>query len=124
MSSRPPALCAIALALLVACGGSHGDDGDDADDDDGPGDGDAALADATGTDGAALDAAAIDAAAIAARPPDAAVDAMADAAPTTQNHIHTQVSNTCVMTVTPMSITVPADQTAYFDWHNHSVDYP
>lgn len=40
------------------------------------------------------------------------------------HHIHIDVSNTCAMTVSPTSITIPAGQTAYFDWHNHSRDYP
>jgi hypothetical protein len=41
-----------------------------------------------------------------------------------EHHIHIQVDNFCNMTVSPIEITIPADQTAYFDWHNHSVDYP
>jgi hypothetical protein len=33
------------------------------------------------------------------------------------------VSNTCVMTVSPTEITIPAGQTAYFCWRNQSADY-
>ncbi|HVV86714.1 MAG TPA: hypothetical protein VHE35_26835, partial [Kofleriaceae bacterium] len=106
-----------AAALTAACGGSHGDD------DTGDSTGDAAIDDAAASDGAAADAAATDGPANDARPVDAPVDAMPDAPATTMNHVHIQVSNTCAMTVTPPSIDVPADQTAYFDWHNHSVDY-
>lgn len=43
--------------------------------------------------------------------------------PRSDHHIHIHVSNTCVMRVDPTEITIPAGQTAYFDWHNHSRDY-
>ncbi|AKF04603.1 5'-nucleotidase [Sandaracinus amylolyticus] len=33
------------------------------------------------------------------------------------------VSNTCVMSVSPREITIPAGQTAYFCWRNRSRDY-
>lgn len=54
--------------------------------------------------------------------PDSGVDA--GPPPRADHHIHIHVSNTCVMRVDPIEITVPAGQTAYFDWHNHSRDYP
>jgi hypothetical protein len=124
MVSRPrPALLACVLAATVAaaaCGGS-----DDGDDGDGDGPDDAAIGDGAGSDGlppdaAVEDAATVDAPVVDARP----LDAMVDAPPITDHHVHIQVSNTCVMTVTPLEITVPPNQTAYLDWHNHSVDYP
>lgn len=34
------------------------------------------------------------------------------------------VSNTCVMAVTPTEITVPSGQSVLIDWYNRSVDYP
>src|SRR5262245_60421200 len=77
--------------------------------------------DAAATDGAQ----AVDASELGA--PDAApADASSpDVLPaSSDNHIHIYISNTCVMSVSPTEITVPPDQTAYFDWHNHSVDYP
>jgi len=49
---------------------------------------------------------------------DAGVAARAD------HHVHIEVSNTCVMRVTPTELRVPRGQTAYLDWHNHSRDYP
>lgn len=55
-------------------------------------------------------------------PPDAGADA--GTPPRSDHHIHIEVDNFCRMTVTPREITIPADQTAYFDWHNHSRDYP
>ncbi len=39
-------------------------------------------------------------------------------------HVHIDVSNTCNMTVSPTTLTVPAGQQVNIDWHNHSVDYP
>lgn len=120
-------LVLVALALASACGGDDGGGGHD----------DAAVADAavadtgpdgSGSDGPVTDGPRVDGpatdAAVDGRPLDAGVDAMVDASPTTDNHIHIQVSNTCAMTVTPTSITVPPNQTAYFDWHNHSTSYP
>jgi len=115
------ALAALAILAPAACGGDDGD-GDGAPDD-------AALTDARDGgdrhDAADLDAPPADAAPIDARPVDARpIDATPDAPARTDNHIHISVSNTCVMAVSPTSITIPPDQTAYFDWHNHSVDYP
>ena len=114
---------AIVLCLAAAaCGGDgHGDDDDDdprrdAALDDGAGGGDATPDDAAVIDGSLIDARALD-----ARPLDAAIDAIP---PTSDTHVHIMVSNTCAMTVSPTSITIPPNQTAYFDWHNHSVDYP
>lgn len=97
---------------------------------------DAALADASVADASAepLDAGARDSG--AAPPVDAGRDAGpapardagpppdAGTPPRADHHIHIEVDNFCRMTVTPMEITVPPDQTAYFDWHNHSADYP
>jgi hypothetical protein len=107
------------VIALAACGGGGGDDGDDDDD--------------VATVDAMTDAATIDAGADCCVSSDAAIDAATDAAtdapmidavpPTSDNHIHIYVSNTCVETVSPTEITVPANQTAYFDWHNHSADY-
>ena len=37
--------------------------------------------------------------------------------------MHIDVDNFCNMTVDPTEITIPAGQTAYFDWHDHSRDY-
>ncbi|MCC6876119.1 MAG: hypothetical protein IT378_17555 [Sandaracinaceae bacterium] len=99
---------------------------------------DAALADASVADASAesLDAGARDSG--AAPPVDAGRDAGpapardagpppapdAGTPPRADHHVHIEVDNFCRMTVTPMEITVPPDQTAYFDWHNHSADYP
>lgn len=49
---------------------------------------------------------------------DAGVPARSD------HHVHIDVDNRCGMTVTPTEITIPAGQSAYVDWHNHSRDYP
>ena len=62
-------------------------------------------------------------------PPDASTrpDAFtpdAGTPPRADLHVHIEVSNTCVMTVTPREVSVPPDQTLYLDWHNHSRDYP
>ncbi|MBI4814948.1 MAG: hypothetical protein HY791_01740 [Deltaproteobacteria bacterium] len=38
-------------------------------------------------------------------------------------HVHIFVDNFCEMTVDPSEVFIPAGQRAYFDWHNHSVDY-
>ena len=45
-------------------------------------------------------------------------------ASTGDEHVHIFVSNTCVMSVSPAEITVPAGRTVRIDWHNHSADYP
>jgi hypothetical protein len=50
-------------------------------------------------------------------------DGSSDASSSDQ-HVHIFVSNTCVMSVSPTEITVPAGKTVYIDWHNHSADYP
>ena len=34
------------------------------------------------------------------------------------------VDNFCRMAVSPMEARIPSGQEAYFDWHNHSRDYP
>ena len=39
-------------------------------------------------------------------------------------HVHIEVSNQCVMTITPTSIEVPVGQRAILEFHNHSRDYP
>ena len=114
---RAALVVATALAGL-GCGHAP-TDGDDAPARDAA-DGDAAAGDA-GADAAAIDAAVADARPVDARPVDAAIDAIP---PTADLHVHIAVSNTCAMTVTPMAVTVPANQTLYLDWHNHSVDYP
>lgn len=73
---------------------------------------------ATDTTPPAPDAAPPDAGPPDAGPPDAGV-------PATETYcVDIDVSNTCVMTVTPTEITIPADQTAYFCWRNRSRDYP
>ena len=56
---------------------------------------------------------------------DAGTDGGVDAGtpPRADHHIHIDVDNVCRMTVSPTSVTIPAGQTAYFDWHNHSRDY-
>lgn len=94
---------------------------------------DAALADAgpvdasgprdAATDPAASDAGALDAGADAGP---IALDAGHDAGvpPRADHHVHIDVDNFCNMAVSPTEITIPAGQTAYFDWHNHSADYP
>jgi hypothetical protein len=56
-------------------------------------------------------------------PPDAFVPADAFAA-RVDTHVHIEVDNTCRMTVTPREATALPGQTLYFDWHNHSRDYP
>ena len=111
------------LAATATAGCGNGDDGDGGDDDVTD---DAAVIDGATVDGAPVDAADIDARDIDARPIDARpIDAPIDAIPpTSTNHIHIMVANNCAMTVNPTSITVPPNQTAYFQWHNHSVDYP
>lgn len=40
------------------------------------------------------------------------------------DHVHINVSNTCVMSVMPMEYTVPAGQKLKLSYHNHSQDYP
>ncbi|HRI64040.1 MAG TPA: hypothetical protein PK156_07370, partial [Polyangium sp.] len=40
------------------------------------------------------------------------------------NHVHINVSNTCVMSVMPLEYTVPAGQRLKLSYHNHSQDYP
>lgn len=40
------------------------------------------------------------------------------------NHVHINVSNTCVMSVMPVEYTVPAGQKLKLSYHNHSQDYP
>lgn len=39
-------------------------------------------------------------------------------------HVHINVSNTCVMSVMPMEYTVAAGQKLKLSYHNHSQDYP
>ncbi len=109
---------------------------------------DAGAADAGAVDAGAVDAGAADggtrdgghawvvpdAGSDAGSEPDAGSDAGSDPSadagtdagvpPRSDHHVHIYVSNTCDMTVTPTEVTIPADQTAYFDWHNHSADYP
>lgn len=59
----------------------------------------------------------------ASTPPDAYVAPDAFAA-RVDTHVHIEVDNTCRMTVTPREATALPGQTLYFDWHNHSRDYP
>lgn len=40
------------------------------------------------------------------------------------DHVHINVSNTCVMSVMPLEYTVPAGQRLKLSYHNHSMDYP
>ena len=54
----------------------------------------------------------------------AAAGGAPDASTTLDQHVHIFVSNTCVMSVDPKEITVPAGSTVRIDWHNHSADYP
>jgi hypothetical protein len=42
---------------------------------------------------------------------------------TVARHVHISISNTCVVSVDPAEVTVPAGQSASFTYHNHSVDY-
>jgi hypothetical protein len=67
--------------------------------------------------------AAVDAAAEMPAAMDAGVDATADSGFMNMQHVHIFISNTCVVSTSPTSITVPADQSLYITWHNHSVDY-
>lgn len=39
------------------------------------------------------------------------------------DHVHIYISNTCKVTVSPTSFTVPAGETLKLSYHNHSVDY-
>jgi len=39
------------------------------------------------------------------------------------DHVHIYISNTCRVTVSPTSFTVPAGETLKLSYHNHSVDY-
>ncbi len=120
------------LVALAACGGGEGAV------DAGPSVADAALHDAPVADGASADAATNDAAAAidaapgqgdagvadAAEPDAMAPDAAApDAGFATAQHVHIYVSNTCAMSVSPMSFTVPAGETLQLTYHNHSTDY-
>lgn len=39
-------------------------------------------------------------------------------------HVHIEVSNTCVMSVSPPEVTIAHGERPLFSWHNHSADYP
>ena len=39
------------------------------------------------------------------------------------DHVHIYISNTCKVSVSPTSFTVPAGETLKLSYHNHSVDY-
>lgn len=119
------------LVLLAACGGGDGAVDAaalvaDAAAQDGPV-ADATTADATaGDDAAAIDAASgqVDASVADAAPDAMTPDAAApDAGFATAQHVHIYVSNTCVMSVSPTSFTVPAGETLQLTYHNHSNDY-
>lgn len=127
----------IAVVLLAGCpdpreGHDAGALALDAGEDDGGGGDAGGIADAGASDaGSSMDAgrstdagsdAGVDAGAM-----DAGRDAgVLDAGPPVpiDLHVHIEVSNTCEMRVTPTELTVPAGQTAFIDWHNHSRDYP
>jgi hypothetical protein len=42
---------------------------------------------------------------------------------TVYGHVHVFISNTCVVAISPSEVTIPAGQTVFFTYHNHSVDY-
>jgi hypothetical protein len=39
------------------------------------------------------------------------------------DHVHIYITNTCKVSVSPTSFTVPAGETLKLSYHNHSVDY-
>jgi len=52
-----------------------------------------------------------------------AVDMGVDAGLKSTDHVHIYISNTCKVSVSPTSFTVPAGETLKLSYHNHSVDY-
>jgi hypothetical protein len=111
-----PVKRALLCALLVACGGGDGET------DAGPHDAGQAEADAP----AAPDD--------AAQAPDAmtvpdAVQPVADASPpdapaaVEPTHVHIHISNTCVTSVDPPSVSASLHSDLHLIFHNHSVDY-
>lgn len=122
--------CVLSLAvLLAACGDDGGEQWDAL-----PEGADAAwVQDApanrsdAGGDGAVVDGSPVDAFVVdASAPLDASIPdaASPDAAPLLVEHVHIDVSNTCVMTVSPQSYDVLPGQTLRLSYHNHSTDYP
>lgn len=83
---------------------------------------DGAVGDATmgdlGTDGGAVDPDL----GVDGGPPDLGAPDLGPPAEATYC-VDIDVSNTCVMSVSPTAITIPAGQTAYFCWRNQSADY-
>ena len=107
-------------------GGDGGDEDGGAPDASTGRDGGIALDGGTGADAGSLDAgtdAGMDGGPRDSGPPDSGPP---DSGPPAERryHVHIDVDNFCNMAVDPMEITIPAGQTAYFDWHNHSRDYP
>lgn len=42
---------------------------------------------------------------------------------TVSRHVHIYISNTCDVSVDPVEVTIPREQSVLFTYHNHSVDY-
>jgi hypothetical protein len=140
-----PRLWPTAILLLTACHADPAEDAGIARDggrrdagvvrDAAAGDAGADMDAGAAADGGALDGgASADAGSFDAGMPDAgSFDAGFDAGPLRVDagplgpidlHVHIEISNPCEMRVTPTELTVPAGQSAFIDWHNHSVDYP
>lgn len=58
-----------------------------------------------------------------ARPDTTPIDTGFDSGFKSTDHVHIYISNTCRVTVSPTSFTVPAGETLKLSYHNHSVDY-
>lgn len=53
----------------------------------------------------------------------AVVDTGTDTGFKSTDHVHIYITNTCKVSVSPTSFTVPAGETLKLSYHNHSVDY-
>ena len=86
---------------------------------------DSALADSALADTMTMpDTSVADATATAdSTPTDTGADLGVDAGFKSTDHVHIYISNTCRVTVSPTSFTVPAGETLKLSYHNHSMDY-
>ena len=81
---------------------------------------DASVVDTSVVDTNAMDTAVVD---TSVADTSVVVDTGADSGFKSTDHVHIYITNTCKVSVSPTSFTVPAGETLKLSYHNHSVDY-